>query len=170
MKLIGAIIILTATTWVGFELAKRLSERPRQLRHLKSALQSLEAEIMYGMTPLAEACINLSRQLPKPISYLFERFSHHLLNKEESVDKAWVESLEETWHFTALCQTEFEILRQFGATLGQHDRTSQQKQIILAISHLEREEGDARESQQRYEKMIKSLGFLSGLLIILLMV
>ena len=51
-KLIGAILIIVATTWTGFEAARHLSERPKQLRQLKSALQSLEAEIMYGHTPL----------------------------------------------------------------------------------------------------------------------
>ncbi len=169
MKLIGAIIILLATTWTGFELAKRLSDRPRQLRHLKVALQSLEAEIMYGMTPLAQASENLSKQMPKPVSYLFERFSYYLVNKEDSVDKAWQASIEETWPLTALCNAEQEVMRQFGATLGQHDRSHQQKQIRLTLSHLEREEGEARDRQNRYEKMIKTLGFLLGLLIIILM-
>ncbi|WP_078552918.1 stage III sporulation protein SpoIIIAB [Bacillus alkalicellulosilyticus] len=169
MKLLGAIIILIGSTWVGFEFAKRLSERPRQLRHLKVALQSLEAEIMYGMTPLAQASANLAKQLPKPMTYLFERFSYHLLNHRDSVASAWEESLRETWHLTALLQSEFEIMKQFGTTLGQHDRANQQKQIRLTLAHLEREEGDARDKQNRYEKMIKSLGFLTGLLIIILM-
>jgi stage III sporulation protein AB len=60
-------------------------------------------------------------------------------------------------------------MSQFGATLGQHDREHQQKQIRLTLNHLEREEGDAIESQNRYEKMLKSLGFLTGLLIVILM-
>lgn len=170
MKLIGAILILIATTLVGFEFAKQLSERPRQLRHLKSALQTLEAEITYGLTPLSEASLQLSQQLPKPISYLFDRFSYYLAKQEESVDRAWEQSLKETWQLTALCDAEYEIMRQFGATLGQHDRDNQQKHIRLTIAHLEREEGDAKEKQNRYEKMIKSLGFLAGLLIILLMI
>ena len=169
MKLIGAIIILIATTWVGFEIAKRLTERPRQLRQLKIALQSLEAEIMYGMTPLAEACHHLAKQMPKPVSYFFSQFAYRLEQKGESASVAWEESLKETWQLTALCNAEYEIMQQFGATLGQHDRTNQQKHILLTITHLEREEGEARDKQNRYEKMIKSLGFLTGLLIIILM-
>lgn len=169
MKIIGAIFILIATTWVGFELARRLSERPRQLRHLKVALQSLESEIMYGLTPLAEASEHISRQLPKPLSYFFNCFSERLKKGESSVHKAWDESLKETWHLTALCQGELEVMHQFGATLGQHDREHQQKQIRLTLNHLEREEGDAIESQNKYEKMLKSLGFLTGLLIVILM-
>lgn len=169
MKLIGAILILIATTWVGFEFANRLSERPRQLRQLKVALQSLESEIMYGLTPLAEASEHISRQLPKPISYFFTSFSERLKVGELSVHKAWEDSLKDTWHLTALTNGELEVMSQFGTTLGQHDLEHQQKQIRLTLNHLEREEGEAVESRNRYEKMLKSLGFLTGLLIVILM-
>jgi stage III sporulation protein AB len=52
IKIIGAICIIIATSWIGFEASKALTERTRQIRILKSALQSLEAEIMYGHAPL----------------------------------------------------------------------------------------------------------------------
>jgi len=70
---------------------------------------------------------------------------------------------------TALKQGEFEIMKQFGETLGRHDRLSQQKHIMLTLTHLEREESEAIQSQMKYEKMVKSLGFLSGLLLIILL-
>ncbi|PLR99889.1 stage III sporulation protein SpoIIIAB [Bacillus sp. T33-2] len=168
-KLIGAVFIIIATTWTGLEASRHLSERPKQLRLLKSALQSLEAEIMYGHTPLHEASRKLAAQLPKPLSWFFETFSKKLTATETTVKAAWEESLAEVWKLTAFKQGEHEILKQFGETLGRHDRHSQQKQILLAISHLEREEKDACERQLKYEKMVKSLGFLSGLLLIILL-
>jgi stage III sporulation protein AB len=169
MKIIGAVFIIVATTWTGFEASRHLSERPRQLRLLKSALQSLEAEIMYGHTPLHEASRRLSMQMAKPLSWFFENFATKLTNSDTTVKIAWEESLTEVWKLTALKQGEFEIMKQFGETLGRHDRLSQQKQILLALSHLEREELEAYENQAKYEKMVKSLGFLSGLLLIILL-
>lgn len=169
IKLIGAVFIIIATTWTGFEASRHLTERPRQLRQLKSALQSLEAEIMYGHTPLHEAARRLASQLSKPLSWFFESFSKKLTNSETTVKDAWEESLKEVWKLTALKQGEYEIMKQFGETLGRHDRFSQQKQIRLALTHLEREEADAYDKQSRYEKMMKSLGFLSGLLLVILL-
>ncbi|WP_017727004.1 stage III sporulation protein SpoIIIAB [Halalkalibacterium ligniniphilum] len=169
MKLLGAIFIFMATTWIGFELARRLSERPRQLRQLKVALQSLEAEMLYGLSPLAEATENIAKQFPQPVASLFERFSFRLREKEDSVYEAWHEAIKETWGYTDLLQSEQEVLLQFGTTLGQHDREQQQKQIRLTLAHLEREEGEAKERQHRYERMMKSLGVLTGLLLIILM-
>lgn len=170
VKLLGAVFILAATTWTGFEASRHLNERPRQLRQLKVALQSLEAEIMFGHTPLHEAARKLSKQLAKPLNWLFEIFAEKLIEEETTVRDAWLQSLDEIWKSTALKQGEYEILLQFGETLGRHDRYTQQKQILLAITHLEREELDARDRQSKYEKMVKSLGFLSGLLLIVLLI
>ncbi|HEY2422393.1 MAG TPA: stage III sporulation protein SpoIIIAB [Neobacillus sp.] len=169
IKLVGAIFIIVATTWTGFEAARHLSERPRQLRALKSALQSLEAEIMYGHTPLHEAARRLSAQLPVPISTFFDAFAKKLTDTETTVKEAWGTSLKEVWRSTALKQGEFEIMKQFGETLGRHDRFSQQKHIMLTLTHLEREEAEAIQNQTKYEKMVKSLGFLTGLLLIILL-
>jgi stage III sporulation protein AB len=169
IKIVGAILILFATTWTGFEVAKQLTERPRQLRSLKTALQSLEAEIMYGHTPLHEAARRLSQQLPSPINDFFKRFGNKLTESETTVRDAWEESLKEIWGKTALKKGEFEIMKQFGETLGRHDRVSQQKQIMLTLTHLEREENEARDRQNRYEKMVKNIGFLTGLLLIILL-
>lgn len=169
IKLFGAVFILVATTWAGFEAAKHLSERTRQLRQLKVALQSLEAEIMYAHTPLTRAAENIAKQMPKPLSLFFDSFSKKLARGHTSVKVAWDESLQEIWKLTAFKQGELEVLKQFGETLGQHDRVSQQKHIKLTLTHLEREETDAVDRQNRYERMVKSLGFLSGLLLVILL-
>ncbi|WLR43893.1 stage III sporulation protein SpoIIIAB [Bacillus carboniphilus] len=170
LKLIGSILIITVTTWIGFEVAKQLKERPKHLRYLKNALQSLEVEILYGHTPLIEATMRIAKQIPKPLSTMFDSFAHKLQSKQTNVMDAWEESIQEVWRQTSFKQGEYEILTQFGKTLGQHDIVSQQKHIRLALNHLEREEGDAIERQTRYEKMVKSLGFLSGLLIVILLI
>ncbi|WP_349407745.1 stage III sporulation protein SpoIIIAB [Pseudalkalibacillus sp. SCS-8] len=170
MNMIGALCIILATTWAGFEWAKRMQERPRQLRQLKVALQSLEAEIVFGMTPLYDACIHLSKQMKEPLSLFFEQMANRLYTGRSTVQVAWEESLEVFQKHTALQKGEIEVLKQFGSTLGRHDREHQQKQIRLTIVHLEREEREAEEVQRRYETMVKSLGFLTGLLIVILLI
>ncbi|REJ27196.1 MAG: stage III sporulation protein SpoAB [Caldibacillus debilis] len=169
IKITGALMILLATSWIGFELSRRYAERSSQLRLLRSALQSLEAEIMYGHAPLHEASRRIAKQLRAPVSELFAAFAGKLLQKDTTVKEAWEESLSEVWKRTALEKNEYEILRQFGETLGKHDKIQQQKQIILALTHLEREEKEASEKQAAYGKIMKSVGFLSGLLAVILL-
>src|SRR5690606_39961913 len=73
-KMIGAIFILAATTWAGFEYSKRLSIRPKQLQQFRNALETLEAEIMFGHTPLGEAARRISKQMAEPIASHFRLF------------------------------------------------------------------------------------------------
>ncbi|ABO67685.1 MULTISPECIES: stage III sporulation protein SpoIIIAB [Geobacillus] len=169
MKWFGALLIIAASTWLGFAAAHALYERPRQLRQLKAALRALEAEVMYGHTPLAEASAHIARQTATPVCELFFRFAETLRNEETSVVEAWEKSLQASWGKTALKQGELEVMKQFGATLGQYDRLTQQKQIALALAHLEREEEEAIDNQARYAKMAKSLGVLAGLLLVILL-
>lgn len=169
LKLLGAALIIITTTWTGFEAARKLNERPQQLRQLKVALKSLEAEIMYGQVPLQEAFLHLSTQMSKPLSWFFESVARRMEKGEVSVKVAWNESLNEVWPLTSLIEGEKEVMRQFGETLGRHNLEQQQNQIRLTLTHMEREELTARDRQERYERMVKSLGVLSGLLIVILL-
>lgn len=169
LKLAGAVFIILSTTWMGFEYSKTFSERTKQIRQLMFALQSLEAEIMYGFSPLNQASARIASQTPGPVSTLFAGFSDRLMKGEETASKAWEESLNGIKQMTSLKQGELEVLKQFGETLGLHDRESQQKHIRLTLAHLEAEEKEAGIAQGKYEKMVRSLGFLSGLLLILIL-
>ncbi|SFE30905.1 stage III sporulation protein SpoIIIAB [Alteribacillus iranensis] len=170
MSWFGAIFILTACTWTGFEVAKKLTERPRQLRQLKVALQSFEAEIMYGMSPLAEVSEKISKQLPDPVAHLFRYFSSQLKKGECEASEAWNQSLDKTWPRTAMGPQEKEVLKQFGMTMGKHEKMQQQKHIRLALVHLEKEEQEAKEKKMKYEKIAKTMGFLTGLLLIIILI
>lgn len=81
----------------GFEFAKRYSDRPKQIRQLRFALQSLEAEIMYGQTPLARAADQIASQVGPPVNRLFEQFAEKLNVGTFSARHAWNESLEDVW-------------------------------------------------------------------------
>ncbi|SDL62474.1 stage III sporulation protein SpoIIIAB [Sediminibacillus halophilus] len=170
MKWIGAILLLCATTWAGFEFSRKLSDRPVQIRQLKSALQILEAEILYSQAPLAEACGTLAQQLPKPVSLFFQSVNKDLQGNTTDLYQIWKYNLDRFWPHAALKDSEKEVLKQFGRTLGQHDFSQQQKHIQLALTHLDRELEEAQNQQLKYSKMVKSLGFLTGLLVVLLLI
>lgn len=169
MSWFGAVAILSATTIFGFEWAQRVRERPKRLRELKVTLQALEAEIMYGSTPLSEAFQHIGKPLKEPLSSFFLIISDLLNDGDLTVQEAWECQLEVLAKETSFKSGEIEVLRQFGSTLGRHDKEHQQKQIQLTLAHLNREEKEARDIQERYEKMCKSLGVLMGLLIVILL-
>jgi len=170
IKLIGALCIFLACGFCGMEISKRMAERTKQLRLFIAALESLEAEIVYGHSLLHDASRRIASQLEGPVSNIFRFFSDKLVREETTAKNAWKESLDKYWKKSALKTAEYEILLQFGETLGRHDLEQQQKHIRLAITHLEREEKESYRRQTTYGKIANNFGFLSGLLVILLLI
>ncbi|WP_174613776.1 stage III sporulation protein SpoIIIAB [Virgibacillus ihumii] len=170
MKWMGALLLIGATTWAGFQISKGLNERPKHIRQIKSALQILEAEILYSQLSLKDAFMTIARQIPDPVSSFFEQVGESLEEKNTDLFQIWNYRLTELISSSALSGNEDEILKQFGRTLGQHDFDQQQKHIQLTIKHLDRELEDARDNQYKYGKMAKSLGLLCGLFIVLLLI
>jgi len=170
MRWIGAICIIFSTTWLGYYFAGRLSERTKELRAWKLALQSLEAEVMYSQLPLQEACRRIASQLNGQIKTFLLNFASLLETSAHSAKEAWKNALDEYTKKVSIKESDAQVLMQFGETIGMHDKFSQQKQIILALKHLEREEQEALESQSSYERMSKMLGILSGILIVIILV
>lgn len=171
LKLLGACLILLASTMAGLAWAARFVNRPRQIRLLRSALQRLESEISYGATPLPVALSYIAHQTPSPIKECFESVSHKLTEnvQQRSLVDCWHRGFEEHWHRTSLINTEKEIIMQFGYTLGSSDREDQVKHIRLTLSHLASEEENAVLDQQKYEKLCKHMGLLTGALLVILM-
>lgn len=170
LKLIGATLVLASTTLTGFHFANLLAERTKQLRALLMSLQMLETEIYYGSTPLEVAFQKLSQQEHKLIAKLFNNCSEYLQTLDGvTTYECWKKALDEMKGSLALKKTEIEWLYHFGQVIGSSDRDDQKKHIKLLMSHLQKQEQEAQEDQNRYEKMYKTLGVLGGLVIVILM-
>lgn len=170
MKFIGALIIFLAGVLIGLHQAARYANRPKHIRQWIQGLQRLETEINYSFTPLAQALERTSKSSAAPTASIWLSASHKLAqNDSKTTFECWSEAIEEGWDSTALKPTEKDILLQLGSTLGISDRSDQMKHIQLAMNQLQSEESIAKDEQQRYEKMWKTLGALGGALIVILM-
>ncbi|WP_026689308.1 stage III sporulation protein SpoIIIAB [Alteribacter aurantiacus] len=170
MKLLGILLVIAATTGIGWEWSRRLRLRTKQLKDIRIALEALETEMVYGLTPLKEACNSVAKQVRDPIRLLFSTFSETLGREEKLASKVWCETIAKTKKNVEFKQGEWDVLLQFGQTLGLQDLENQRKHLRLALKYLEQQENDARENQKKHESMYKSLGFLGGILIALMMI
>jgi len=169
VKLIGAVLILFSASMVGWQIGKYYACRPLQLRALLIALQMLETEIVYGLTPLHRAFVKIGHRVQKEVGQLFLTAAELLITEEAGVEGCLAKSIRKHWSETALRKEEKGVLHSLGQVLGTTDREDQQKHLRLAITHLRGLEEEARVEQAKYERMYKSLGFLGGLLVVILM-
>lgn len=171
MKWIGALLLIIASTSIGLTISNRLEKRPKHIRQLESSLQLLEAEITYSQTPLQIAFQTIATQLPHPVNHFYYMLSEDMnLESDGDFTSHWEYRVDELGKRASYKKSEMEILKQFGHSLGQHDFLQQQKQIRLALTHLERELEEARDEHYKYSKLARSLGVLIGVFIVLLLV
>src|SRR5699024_6900099 len=120
--------------------------------------------------PLQEALYTIANQIPQPTKTFFGQLRDSMEHEAIELMSLWEKNVDRLIDISSLGKQEQEILKQFGRTLGKHDFQQQQKHIHLTITHLDREMEDARDHASRYGKMAKSLGFLCGLFIVLLLI
>jgi stage III sporulation protein AB len=170
VKLIGACCILLSGTMLGFYQSLLLSRRPREVRQMIQAFQRLETEIIYGFTPFPDALKQAAKSLSAPLAAMFHSAAASMeTTNGQTACECWQQAVECHWSSTAMKRGEKDIVHQLGFSLGITDRENQIKHIRLAVSQLQTEEHTAREEQQRFDKMWKSLGFLGAALLVLVM-
>lgn len=170
LKLIGACLILAACGHIGLTWARIYEKRPQQLTALEGALQLLETEILYTATPLREALKQVEAKCDPEVAGLF-RSTAAELNKMEGITagEAWERAAEEFFPETALSQRDLHIIKRFGAYLGASDREDQAKHLEMAKSQLRLAASQAEAISLKNSKVFKYLGFLSGLMLVLIL-
>lgn len=169
MKLLGAFMIVFACMMIGRLQARKLSDRPGQIRRFVRLLGQLETEISYGFTPLPDALHKLGKQSAEPFAGLLSEIARRLDKEDQAVLDVWQQIVERQWHRTAMRGGEKDIIVGLGSTLGTTDREDQIKHLRLAAKQLDSMEAEAAEERRKYEKMWKSLGLLGGALIAVIM-
>ena len=168
IKLIGGLLIVTASGMAGWKKAGLYSRRPRELRQLISALQMLETEITYVATPLPEALARAAEQVGPPAAALFGRIAGELrTGSGKPAREAWNESLQWYHPRSSLGASDLSIVRGLGNSIGISDREDQGKHIRLAAEQLKTALAAAEEAAQKNVKMWNYIGLLGGLVVVL---
>lgn len=170
LKLLGSIIILITSTYIGFGLASRYAERPRQIRQLISCLSALKSHINYAAVPLPEALSQCTCGLTGPVADFFHTtailLSHSAwLTPQDAINQVLKNSSQLVFN-----QPEKELLASFSATLGSMDRNEQQKSFELIHEQLSRIQHEAETRCEQNVKMYRYLGVCSGLAIVIILV
>jgi stage III sporulation protein AB len=165
IKIIGSVLLICATSAIGFSLAADCSKRPKVLRELQVLLQIFENEISYLSNLLAESFERIYEGSKTDASLLFKEAAANLSISGITADTAWEKAVRENSSKLGLNKEDQSILITFGKMLGNSDLEGQLHNINLVSSQLKLQELKAEEMRQKNEKMYRSLGVLSGLAI-----
>lgn len=170
LKLLGACLVVLACTWIGFQIAAHYRKRPQQIRQMYTALSLFEMEIMYGNRPLLHICEEIAEREAGIVGQIFAVSAQNLAELDgESTFSCFQQAIEQVWHFSAMEKNEKKILLDLSATLGRSNRGDQIQHVQAAKANLKIEEKKSRQEQEQYEKMFRTMGLLTGALLVILL-
>ena len=170
LKILGSLLVVIAGACIGFSLAGRYVERPRQIRQIISCLSALKSHINYVAIPLPEALAQCTSGITGPVADLFQTMSALLQAKGWLTPQAaMLQALAETDRLV-LNKPEREIMAVFSANLGGMNREEQHKSLDLVHEQLSRVQYEAENICEQNARMYRYLGVCGGLAVVIVLV
>ena len=169
IRLMGALLTVGGGAFLGFDAHRRLKRRARVLRQLAGALEQMDREISFRLTPMPQLMEELADDYPPPVGELFA-------NCRKGMDQLGERSLAEIWR-QALEDTPLDlegrsaaVMDELGEVLGRFEESGLRSALARAVAELTREAELAREDGEKRGRMYQVLGLTcGGLLVILLL-
>lgn len=168
IRLIGALLTAGGGAFLGFAAAGRLNRRANVLRQLAGAMEQMDREIAFRLTPMPELMERLAKEYPSPVGELFDRC-------RRGMEELGEHSLAEIWR-SALSETALDldgraavVLDELGEVLGRFEESGLRTALEHAGTELAREAELAREDGEKRGRMYRVLGFASGGLLVILL-
>ena len=171
LKTILLIVIFSICTSIGILHGRTFSTRLENLIYLEQCIKILETEIVYGSTPLPQALTNVFEKGNLRVSFIFEAINRDLLeNKRGDIYLSFVSVKEILFTKLNLKKVDVEAFMSLGRVLGTSNREDQEKNLKITLNQFTVLISEAREERNKNEKLYKTLGLITGIGIIIILV
>lgn len=168
IRLLGALMLAGGVASIGFFAAGELNRRTRALRAICGALERMEQEIAFRLTPLPDLFRLLSIQSEPPARELFARCLEGLERLGEvPFSQIWSEELERLMPY--LREGERGALEELGSVLGRYDGEAQRAALSRVRTELAHGLETAQEEQKQQGRIYRVLGITAGAFFVILL-
>ena len=147
-------------------MSKKYSNRVRDLKEIRKALNFFEEKIKFTYEPIPDVFEEISKKMEENIGEIFSKASKKMENT--SAGEAW----EEADHSsnTSFTKEDIEILKGLAKMLGRTDIDGQVSEIRLTNKFIDVQIKDAENEKAKNEKLYKTLGATVGLAIVIVLI
>ena len=169
-RIMGMIFTIAASAALGFYLSNLGKFRLQDLQEIKKALLILRSEIEYVATPLPEAMANIGKRTSLPVSKIFNHFAENLRSNDsgDSAYHLWLAAIDAHKKETFLKDEDWEVVENFGKTLGYLDKQMQIETIKLTTDYINSQAAGLQEDNSKNQRMYRSLGLIGGVLLLVI--
>jgi len=167
LKILGAIMVIGASSGIGYYCSKKLKLHLEALLHMKKMIMLLKGEILYMNSTLEEAFAAVALRISDPM------YSDFLLDLSEKLKERssrlfydiWCEGVELHLSKSDLWKKDRLDIKALGENLGYLDKQMQEKNLDLYLEQLEEEMAQGKEEFLSKSKLYRSLGIMGGIFI-----
>ena len=171
MKGIGLIIIFCCCTVCGIWIDEDQRKRLKELERFIYLFELLKAEIDYQLTPLKEACIQITYHEESALKKVFLCFAKQLEEKQSvDVSRMWETALELYKGELHLKEGDYHLLKSFGGSCGYLDKNMQKRNLDMVIEKIEHERKLSEMKYEKCSKLNKALGMLVGGVLVIFLI
>lgn len=171
IKVIINSLILILSSVIGFAFGNIYGKRAKNLLDLQYCIRVLQSEIINGNIPLPEALENVSIKGRGGMSKLFKEIKDDLVNeKREDIYYSFFLQKELLKTKYAFNSEDIEIFLYLGKILGKTNSKDQDKNMTFIINQFEHHYNEADEEKSKNTKLYRTLGFLIGLGVVIILI
>lgn len=164
ITLVGSILILAASTGLGFSKSSEMQAHLNELEELKKIFYLLKSELQYTRAPFAEVFEKIGRKTREPFqSWLFDLCTRLNEKRSSMFWDMWCNSIEENLKCSRLKEDELNELKNVGKNLEYIES------LDLFIEQMEYRIKNTRESYRTKRKLCQSLGIMGGIFLVILL-
>lgn len=159
-------LILIGTSYVGVLMSKKYSNRLRDLKEMRKALNFFEEKIKFTYEPIPDVFEEISSKVKENIGEIFNTSSN--LMQSKSAGEAWEFAVDNSNNnFT---KEDKDIIKGLAKMLGKTDIDGQVSEIRLTNKFIDVQIKDAEKEKTKNEKLYKTLGATVGLALVIILI
>lgn len=168
IKWISLMLIFILSALLGNIISKKYKDRVKELKEIKTILNTIETKIKFTQQPLTVIFQELGEETNNKTNMIFKEIYQSI--QYESLEKAWNKAILNNREKLNLIDEDIKIIKGMGKNLGKTDVEGQIKEIETAKEFIITQIEKAEEEKIKNEKMYKTLGGIVGIGIVIILI
>ncbi len=171
LKLVGSLIVITASTGFAHCIRKDMTEHLKLLYEIRRLLVALSCEAACSMQPMEVLLGGLVRPTDVRLKNACREIAGRLMEKRDSTgEHIWREVFTSYEKALGLKGEEAEILQNAGCGFFGKSVEENKKQLSLTLERLDFVIGRTREEQGEKQRVYQTVSVMCGLMLIILLI
>ncbi|MCC2253485.1 stage III sporulation protein AB [Ruminococcus sp. CLA-AA-H200] len=169
-RVIGAVLILTATAGAGYMYGRDLKEYLRKMIYLRYVFGLIRGEISYTSAPLPEIFFSIGEKIREPYGLWLKMTARELEDREESgFTRAWNRCADRYLRGLGLKYEHMILIKEPGTFLGSLQKDTLDHTLQLYLNRMDLEIEKLRDGLAAKVRVGSCLGVMSGIFLIVIL-